>query len=177
MIRRHILNYKINKLIKKQSAEAVEPREIPSSGRVGIILTSFQQNNFDKITAFKTRLKEEGMEVHVLCQALKGARATGIPFNFFEESDFSLFGNPKSGMITDFTEREYSFLFYTDLVFNPFVDYIIAASKAICKVGVNNHERPDLFSLILHTKIGNWDVILEDMYKYKNMVHNYEQAI
>ncbi len=178
MFKKKILTLKTNRLIRQHKKKSIPPRPLPEKGEVGILCTSNQKQNFEHILKLKDIFKNDGMEVTMLCFAIKGDRTTSIPFDFYEETDFSNWGKILSGNVENFIGKDFSYLFYLDNSFYPFTEYVLASSKALCRFGINHtDEKNDLFHVTIQTKNNDWREITEEIYRYKKMMHNYERAV
>lgn len=70
----------------------------------------------------------------------------------FSKEDFSLFGKVKSSHVEDFIEEPFDYLIHPFSSNNPLIDYILAHSKAYCRVGLHDPAREQFYDLMVFSK-------------------------
>jgi len=67
----------------------------------------------------------------------------------FDHKAITYLGNIDSDRVAKFIHTPFDYLFHIDLETNPFLDYIIAKSKAKCRVGYFDTDRKNLFEVMV----------------------------
>jgi hypothetical protein len=105
------------------------------AGAVGIVYTIDDRAKHDAIKSFIHRLEKDGKKVNVIAFLPPKKENHEFLFDFFSAKDVSVFGALNSPLALKFADTPFDYLYYLDKEANPYILYILARSKARCRVG------------------------------------------
>ncbi|WP_224999216.1 hypothetical protein [Cesiribacter sp. SM1] len=137
--------------------------------KVGILFTMNSLDDYESIRQFENRLKKDGKEVNVLSYLPKNVENFHFHYDIFSITDFSATGQVKAGNITNFLEQKFDYLICLDKEPNLYIEYILAASAARCRIGNYVENKESLFELMIRLN-GNNSVnnLIQQIYHYTN---------
>jgi len=132
---------------------------------VGILFTVENTENHHIVKEFIRQLTADGKQTQVLEFLPRKKNNPEFLFDFFTADDVSVWGNLRSAKAITFADRPFDYLFCLDPQPNPFVLYLLARSKALCRVGKYLPLSEAYFELMIEHN-GTWKGLLENMLKY-----------
>ncbi len=159
MIKGIILNYKSKNVPRSQEHTTYEKAK-----RIGIL---YNANEFQKelITKLIEELENEEKSVIQLGFVEKPEDPKNITAYLFTKKDISIIGGIKKEGIKNFLEQPFDFLISLDSSENINYRYILASSKATCKVGIETESYQDLLLLSIKPSAAKADSA-KDLIKY-----------
>ncbi len=138
--------------ILKKNARRVENLGFKNAVQIGIIYkynSSFQHN----VINFIKKLKKHGLKVKSICFVEEGQKDFNYQCPAFSYKDISMLGTILDAEIEKFIGTAYDYLFYIDFNANCIIRYLIAKSKAKCKIGFYNQEFSSLLDLMVNFNV------------------------
>lgn len=141
MIKRTLLKWKCKNLARTQPSEHVG---YTHATRIGILYNAIE---------FSHRLISEFIKI----MGRHGKDVTGLAFtdvesqklSTFNRKDISIFGKLKKETMQDFVYQNFDFLIALDRSGDPHFKYMLALSKAHCKVGIDHHAYRNLLMMFV----------------------------
>ncbi len=161
MIKSALLSRKCKKLIKAQKKEHVTYR---SASNFGILYNS-QEFNRELVEELADSLKGDGKELAMLAFTEKESEEQ---FSFCKK-DISASGNLNKDRIGMFTRQPFDFLISLDTSGDINYKYVLALSKANCKIGINSEAYDDLLMLAVKPS-DNSSTSTQDVLRYLKMI-------
>ncbi|UZR93456.1 DUF6913 domain-containing protein [Chondrinema litorale] len=165
------MNQNLAKAVKANSAKrnSIDYKDAKS---IGIYFNASEEEHSSKINNFVKELKSEGKSVEAITY-LNSSQDN--PYNFqyhvLKDEDITMFGKINAEKINKFIDKEFDYLYCICTDLQTPVKYLMAASKARCRVGTYAEENSGFFELMVGNKNNN---NLTEL--IKNMVH-YSHAI
>ncbi len=161
MIKTALLNRKCRKLSKLQKSENLPYR---SAHSIGILYNSeeFEKGLIDELT---DSFSGDGKETASMAYT---AKETDDRFSFCKK-DVSISGELKKEPVGFFANRAFDFLISLDTSGDINFKYVLALSKATCKVGINSDPLEDLLVLSFK-KSEDKSQNIQDIIKYLKMI-------
>lgn len=161
-IAKKVIELQLPKLVRKSRVRR-QTVNYQDAERVGVLVTLHDHEKQHAIDEFVDRLVADHKEVEVLCYDKRRARNKIFGYIQFTDRDISLFGGIRAEYVTDFTNRDFDYLFHLDTESDVVLDKILALSRAKCRVGgdlpghhdfyelmVKANSLPDLSEMIFH---------------------------
>ncbi len=133
----------------KKNDRRVENLGFKNADKIGIIYkynSDFQPN----VISFIKKLKKYGKKVESICFIEEGQKDFNYQCSAFSYKDISLLGTILDTSIEKFIDTAYDYLFYIDFNANCIIKYLIAKSKAKCKLGFYNQDFSPLLDLMVN---------------------------
>ena len=171
MLSKKILVHKTRSLIKKNQPPRLSP-SYQHAAKMGVIFSTEDLAKHNTIKGLVNKLKADGKEVTVLTFLPKDRHNFEFKFDYFTAGDFSIFGNHTSKDALDFAAQPFDYMFYIDLEPNPFIENLVAMSKAKCRVGrYSRSSDQDLFEFMIRTREkGTNQELADEMYRYTKIL-------
>jgi hypothetical protein len=160
----NLLKYRTNLLLRNNKADRTN-LSYRKAQQVGIIFTVEDKIKHETVKEFIKKLEQDGKKVQVIEFLPAKKDNYEFRFDFFTEKDLSFWGNITSTDAIKFANTPFDFLFYVDITPNPMILYLLALSKAKCRVGRSWDDGHSYFELMIET-VANIKVMMETMYKY-----------
>ena len=160
----NLLKYRTNLLLRNNKADRTN-LSYRKAQQVGIIFTVEDKIKHETVKEFIKKLEQDGKRVQVIEFLPAKKDNYEFRFDFFTEKDLSFWGNITSTDAIKFANTPFDFLFYVDITPNPMILYLLALSKARCRVGRSWDDGHSYFELMIET-VANIKVMMETMYKY-----------
>lgn len=161
MIKNAVLNRKCRKLAKIQSSDHSTYLE---ASNIGIFYNSSEFKS-ELIDSLADSLAGDGKGVAKLSFVEK---ENGAPFSFCKK-DISISGSLNKESIERFTKQQFDFLISLDTSGDINCKYIVALSKATCKVGMSSDAYKHLLVMTIK-RSGNQAQDVQDLLKYLRMI-------
>ncbi|AHM58317.1 hypothetical protein D770_00205 [Flammeovirgaceae bacterium 311] len=137
--------------------------------KIGVLFTMNSLDDYEAIRDFENRLKKDGKEVKVLSYLPKNVENFHFHYDIFTNTDFSATGQVKAANIHTFLEQNFDYLICLDKTPNLYLEYILAASAARCRIGNYAENKEPLFELMIRLN-GKDSVsnLIQQIYHYTN---------
>jgi hypothetical protein len=160
----NFLNIRTNNQLKKnKSLRSSIPYK--QALTVGVLFTVEDKKKHDDIKEFIHKLEQDGKKVQVLEYLPVKKDNYEFMFDFFSLKDISFWGKIESEKTLKFSETPFDYLFCMDTERNPMVLYLLARSKAKCRVGRFQDQEKSFFELMIDSNGGTKNLI-DGIYKY-----------
>src|ERR1041385_1913871 len=131
----------------------------------GILFTVEDKQKHLDIKDFIHQLEQDGKSVQVLEYLPLKKENYEFKFDFFTIKDLTFWGKINSAHAQKFSATSFDYLFYIDREPNPLALYLLAESKAKCRVG-RFVEEDELFFEMMIGQNGTTKGLIDTMYKY-----------
>lgn len=108
--------------------------------KVGVIFTFDDLKKHEAVKTFIKALKNDGIEVKALAYKPKDTQNFEFYFDFFEDSDITLFGQMNSPYMLGFLKQNFDYLVCLDDVLNLYMQYMLVNAKASIRIGAAQEE-------------------------------------
>lgn len=160
----NFLNIRTNNQLKKnKSLRSSIPYK--QALTVGVLFTVEDKKKHDDIKEFIHKLEQDGKKVQVLEYLPIKKDNYEFLFDFFTINDISFWGKIESEKTLKFSDTPFDYLFCLDTERNPMVLYLLARSKAKCRVGRFQDQEKSFFELMIDSTGGTKNLI-DSIYKY-----------
>lgn len=160
----NFLNIRTNNQLKKnKSLRSSIPYK--QALTVGVLFTVEDKKKHDDIKEFIHKLEHDGKKVQVLEYLPVKKDNYEFLFDFFTINDISFWGKIESEKTLKFSDTPFDYLFCMDTERNPMVLYLLARSKAKCRVGRFQEQEKSFFELMIDSTGGTKNLI-DSIYKY-----------
>jgi hypothetical protein len=132
---------------------------------MGVIFTVEDKQKHQDIKEFIHQLERDGKKVHVLEFLPQKKENYEFMFDFFTIKDLNFWGSIDSATASKFAATPFDFLFYIDQESNPLMLYLLATSKAHCRIGRFNEAESKFYELMIEQN-GTTKGLIDTMYKY-----------
>jgi len=133
--------------------------------QVGIIFTVEDKSKHDTVKELIKKLEADGKQVQVIEYLPEDKQNYEFRFNFFTQKDLSFFGKINAHEAKKFADTIFDFVFYLDSTPNPLIMYLLASSKAKCRVGPSWEDGHPYFELMIESK-PDYKIMAETMFQY-----------
>ena len=96
-----------------------------------------------------TQLKQMGKKVTGLCYTTLPIQEAANTFSTITHRDIQLWGTITHHKAQAFIDTSFDYLFQVDMVGHAAIDYLLARSKAKCRVGYYDTTRTGLFEIMV----------------------------
>ncbi|MEH0155634.1 hypothetical protein V6R21_15915 [Limibacter armeniacum] len=145
------------------------PRKTVSFSDARNIGVLFQVNHDLEVKVLKKfiqKLQDSGKNVDVLTFFNSGeVNLYNFNFKFFTDSEIKSFGEIDSEDAQRFIDKNYDYLFFASVEGGLAFDYVLAESKASCRVGISREGKEPFFELMVGANQKELDDMLENMLK------------
>lgn len=132
---------------------------------VGILFSVEDRKKHDDIKALIHKLEHDGKKVQVLEYLPNKKDNYEFMFDFFTLKDISFWGKIESEKTLKFSDTPFDYLFCIDTEPNPMLQYLLARSKAKCRVG-KFHEGEESYFEFMISSDNNVKGLIDGIYKY-----------
>ena len=132
---------------------------------IGIMFSVEDKQKHVDIKEFIQLLELDGKKVQVLEYLPLKKENYEFKFDFFTINDLNFWGKINSEPAIRFSEIPFDYLFYIDKDPNPMALYLLAASKARCRVGRYMESDQPFFEMMIE-QTGTTKGLIDTMYKY-----------
>jgi hypothetical protein len=132
---------------------------------VGILFSVEDKRKHDDVKEFVHKLQQDGKKVQVLEFLPEKKDNFEFMFDFFTIKEISFWGNIESAKTLKFADTAFDYLFCLDTRLNPMIAYLMARSKAKCRVGKYVETDKAYFEFMIDTN-GSIKNLIDGMYKY-----------
>ena len=116
----------------------------------GVLYSYESQQKQDAVQKLIRVLKSMGKQPKILCYTTPQDKETSANLLYtFNHTCLPTFGAIKSDYITHFMATPFDYLFCLDLQPNAIINYLLATSKAKCRIGNFDEQRTSLFEIMV----------------------------
>ncbi len=161
MIKNTLLNQKCKRLAKRRSQEH---SSYVSASAIGIL---YNKDEFDTdlVSGVFENLKDDGKRISMLAFQQK---ETDVPYSF-SKNNITISGDLDKDSVNYFIKQSFDFLITLDTSGDIHFKYVLAMSKAVCKIGIYSKAYSDLLLMTLKPS-KNPKESIEDLIKYLKMI-------
>ena len=152
-----------NQLKKNKTTRVSTPYQQASS--VGILFSVEDKKKHDDIKELIHKFEHDGKKVQVLEFLPSKKDNYEFMFDFFTLNDISFWGKIESEKTIKFSDTPFDYLFCIDNEPNAMLLYLLARSKAKCRVG-KFHEGEEPFFEFMIDSTEHVKGLIDGMYKY-----------
>jgi len=142
------------------------------ANNIGIICSYHALINDTVIEEFIELLKDEGKKVSLLVFHEDSSQTSQVDSNSFSKRDLNFFGYWKNDHVKVFMDKEFDFLLYLDIDYNPFISNVIAKSKAHCRMGIYQEEPKPFLELMIKPENKSIGGLIDETYNYLGKIRN-----
>lgn len=132
---------------------------------IGIMFSVEDKQKHLDVKEFIQHLEQDGKKVQVLEYLPLKKENFEFKFDFFTINDLSFWGKIHSETAIKFSETPFDYLFYIDKDPNPMALYLLAISKARCRIGRFSESENPFFEMMIEQN-GTTKGLIDTMYKY-----------
>ncbi len=176
MIKDKLLKYRIDRG-QKQNRFLHKAYEYTNLKKVGIIFSILDLKKHEAVKRFIKTLEADGIEVKTLAYKPKDTQNFEFYFDFFEDKDFSIWGEAKSHHILTFLEQKLEYLFCLDEDLNLYMQYLLVKTKSTTRIGVLQSEpqKARYFELMVKPRTtGDTKLLTEEIIHYVRKISGNE---
>jgi hypothetical protein len=164
MFKLYFLQLRTKSLLKRNRAIRAS---IPyaQSKSVGVIFTVEDRKKHEEVKEFVKHLEQDGKTVRVLEFLPKEKENYDFLYSFFTLDHLNFWGNVTSNEVLRFADQPFDYLFYIDIESNPLFNYILAKTKAHCRIGKFKVKENAFYELMIDSR-GSYKELLDAVYKY-----------
>jgi hypothetical protein len=176
VIKDTLLRYRIERG-QKQNRFLHKAYDYKKLKKVGIIFSIQDLKKHEAVKRFIKTLEADGIEVKILAYKPKDTQNFEFYFDFFEDKDFSMFGEAKSHHVLTFLEQKLEYLFCLDEDVSLYMQYLLVKAKSTTRIGVY---QPDpqtarYFELMVKPRInGDTKLLTEEIIYYVRKISGNE---
>ncbi len=164
MFKMNFLRVRTDTALKKnKSIRASLPYK--KATHIGILFSVEDKQKHADIKDFIHQLEQDGKQVQVLEYLPLKKENYEFMFDFFTINELSFWGKINSEPVEKFCEAPFDYLYYIDREPNPMALYLLATSKARCRVGRFTESESRFFELMIEQN-GTNKGLIETMYRY-----------
>jgi hypothetical protein len=149
---------------KNKSIRASLP--YPQAMSIGVLFTVEDKAKHDEIKRLVKMFEAEGKKVQVLEFLPRKKENYDFLFDFFTVDELNFWGALQSVKALKFADTSFDYLFNPDREPNDLIDYLLARSKAHCRVGVYREDHTTDFELMIGPGNGKQQSLADDMHRY-----------
>jgi uncharacterized protein DUF6913 len=168
MILRPWLNFKTKKAYKSNSGLR-ESVSYKSAERIGILFCNDEQRKLNDVDKLSDLLKKDNKKVKIIAQENKSG-FKHLPYDTFNEDNFSFWGKFIGKPINDFIKADYDFLICLDDRPNHMIRSILANSQAKCRIGKFDEDNEQMFEMMLESSASNGRDWVDSIYSYIKII-------
>jgi len=135
------------------------------AGTVGILFSVEDKKKHDDIKELIHKLEHDGKKVQVLEFLPQKKENYEFMFDFFTLKDISFWGKIESEKTLKFADSPFDFLFCIDISPSPMMHYLLARSKAKCRVGKFQEGEEPFFEFMINSN-NQVRGLIDGIYKY-----------
>ncbi len=164
MFKMNLLRMRTHRALKRNSSLRIN-LPYKQAQNIGIMFSVEDKQKHLDIKEFIHHLEQDGKRVQVLEYLPLKKENYEFKFDFFTIKDLSFWGKIDSEQASKFSETAFDYLFYIDCELNPLALYLLATSKARCRVGRFTENENPFFEMMIEQD-GPTKGLIETMYKY-----------
>ncbi|MEM9338984.1 MAG: hypothetical protein AAGA66_09670 [Bacteroidota bacterium] len=162
MIKNTLLNQKCKRVAKRRTQEH---SSYVSATHIGILYNKDEFETNLVRSVLEENLKDDGKNISMLAFQQK---ETDVPYSF-SKKNITISGDLDKDSANYFIKQSFDFLITLDTSGDIHFKYVLAMSKAVCKIGIYSKAYSDLLLMTLKPSKNPTESI-EDLIKYLKMI-------
>ncbi len=142
---------------------------------VGILYSADNPQKHKVVSHLARKLKQMGKKVTGLCYTTAPIQEVANTFSTITHRDIQLWGAITHHKAQTFIDTSFDYLFQVDMVGHAVIDYLLARSKAKCRVGYYDTARTSLFEIMVdfdeQPDSNNIDILTAQMVYYAQLLN------
>jgi len=142
---------------------------------VGILYSADNPQKHKVISHLARELKKMGKKVTALCYTTMPIQEVANTFSTITHHDIQLWGAITHHKAQTFINTSFDYLFQADMIGHAVIDYLLARSKAKCRVGYYDTARTSLFEIMVsfdeQPDNNNIDTLTTQMVHYTKLLN------
>lgn len=147
-IKARLLSFYTKRLIRRRQT-ACRNVGFDQARTIGILYHGDVPKKQEVIHQLVTELEKLGKQVSTLCYVHDPKEATNFTAPTVTLRDIKLLGQIMHPQAQEFANTSFDYLYQVDLASHPVIDYLMARSKAKCRVGYYTASRAGLFEIMV----------------------------
>ena len=136
---------------KTQDLSTRQTTDYQRAQRIGVLFQVAEDDSQEDIDRFIKALKQDGKQVEAMTFFHKEQDVQeGYAYPYFTEKDISVLGAFKSEALEVFMNQSFDYLFCISRETSEAFTFIMAKSKAKCRVGKYTEGKENIFELMMH---------------------------
>ena len=168
-LKKKIANLKIKRLLKEELPRQNKP--FVEAKQFGILFSVGKDEKLaEAAVALRADLAKQGMNVRLLAYRAEVNGLSEGSFDIFSQDDFDFFFTCKDTVVEDFMETAFDYLICLDEEMNVVIKYVLARSRAHCRIG-NFREGMEPFFDFMLVKDVPWKQFSEELIRYVKKIY------
>lgn len=171
------LQYTIRKKLKGKQPER-KSVNYARARHIGLLFYLTDERMYGEINRFVDMLRKDKKQVEALTLFdNRHENPFDFRYHFMSETDFQLNGKIREPKVADFVNQPFDLLFFVSRTNHLLFDYVLSASKALCRIGPFQEGRDQFFELMIHGNDLTEDILIRDMVHYTRIIARDQQTI
>jgi hypothetical protein len=168
-----ILKYKNRKILAQESSR--NQGSYQDAKDIAILFSADKEEKLESALFLKKMLEADRKEVNIYLYTGKQIKehpdSRAADFQRFSNQSFGILGNVIDDGLREFCERPFDYLFHLDIEPSIFSRYVLASSKAQCRMGIHNKNMEPYYDfMIKHKADDDLKRITEQLLEYAKML-------
>src|SRR3569832_1344219 len=147
-IKSQLLTFYTKHLIKYNRTERINVG-FAQAQAIGVLYSGDSPKKQEAVDQLITQLNRLGKKVTVLCYAPTPTQVLNLTFPIITYRDIQLWGSINPDQAKTFVNAPFDYLYQVDLESHPVLDYLLAKSRAKCRIGYYCTRRTALFEIMV----------------------------
>lgn len=161
-IKARLLSFYTKRLIGRRRADRMNVG-FAQAQTIGILYHGDDPKKQETIHQLVTKLEKLGKQVRILCYVDDPKEVANFTDPTITLRDIQLLGKVTKPQAQTFIDTSFDYLFQVDLAGHPVMDYLLARSKAKCRVGYYTANRAGLFEMMVSLAKKSEDTAITDL--------------
>jgi len=140
--------------------------------KIGILLTYNGEEDKILVDTLMDNIERDGKEITLLIYVPKVEKGKAFNYPNFTVKDLEYSGNFENKKLEDFVNTPFDYLLNLDIEGNDAIEYVLASSKAKCRVGNYKEHKEEFYELMIDSKGESYEAFLVQVYHYIKNVRN-----
>lgn len=170
--KKFFLNHSVRKAVKNSAHINRKTVSYNEAKSIGVLFNAQSQQEIEVVNKFISTLQKGGKKVNTLTYfKKKEVEEHDFSFEYFTDENVDVFGKVQSEVVDDFVGRDFDYLFYIATSDEAPYDFVLANSKAKCRVGRKVEDKAELFELMLGVEeADNLRIVVGTIQKYVEQI-------
>lgn len=154
-MKRYFLQWRLQKMLRQNTARRRSP-DFASVREVGVLFAVSSEDTARQLATFIRNLQKDGKRVSALT-FFEEAREAAYSFDYevFTGAEIDVWGNIRSEKALQFINQPFDYLYCICTDDSPVIDYLLAASKAHCRIGPYREGKEHLYEMMISLQAGD----------------------
>lgn len=175
-IKKTFLDWKIRQAVKKQKDIPRQTLNYHEAKSIGILLKTEDATMVKAVQVFFQKLTKDSKKITILIYQSKPENAVDFQFQHYllTEKEIDNWGNIHSEIMENFISQPFDYLYCISKEDEPVFQYILAKSKAKCRIGKYSQANEVFFEMMIDQKPEQGiDIFIEQSLHYtKSITYN-----